>query len=166
MKYVTPLLIAYLVPFLALAADKPLSLEKFSLIPKWVECPVTERDPDSDKGYVCYDFNAAQSLLTIEAEAIGWHNINLQLNLKVKNLDEQIVHYRGMSVSLEGDVKRLTEGYSGAMKIITETADRARRAEKRDALGGALPWLVAAAALLLVGGFLAGWFGNQEAAKP
>jgi len=166
MKHLCLFLIAYLVPVMALGADMPLPLSKFSLIPKWVDCPGQPKDADAATGYVCYDFNAAKGLLDVEARAIGWHNLNLQLSLQVRNLSTQIDHYRDMSISLEGDVKRLADGYGGAMKIITKTADRARAAEKRDVLGGALPWLVAAAALLLVGGFLAGWFGHQEAATP
>ena len=162
-KYTAILLIGYLIPCVAWA-EVPDSLphDKYSLIPKWVECPGMLLEKDGAKGYVCYGFSAIKTILSVEQDAIKWHNLNLHLGVQVEDLTTANQKLHGTVTSLEGDVKRLSEGYAGVMKTLGETEARAVRAERRDVFSGrVLPWLVAGAAVLLAAGFVGGWYGHS-----
>ena len=144
----------------------PLPNTKYSLVPKWVECPDAPLDKDSADGFVCYDFEGIQKILSVEQDAIKWHNMNLHLDAQVKDLTTANTKLKTVVTSLEGDVDRLSEGYSGAMDSLGKAERRAQDAEARDVFGGALPYVITGLVVAFLGGFLAGWFGHPEEAKP
>jgi len=150
-------LIGVLIASTALAQDlKLLPHAKFTLLPKWSSCMGEASE------FRCYDLSGGKALLSFEQDAITWHNQNIMLRLQLNDMKEIKQFLIQQVASLEKDKDTVWDAYSKQFKLVQETGERARKAEKRDILGGALGWFIGGLALALAAGLGLGiWAGTE-----
>jgi hypothetical protein len=101
----------------------------------------------------------------LEADAILWQNDLVDMTKERDLLKETNTKREQLVTSLEQDLQHVTKGYVSQGNLLDKTYDRAQRAEKRDILGGGLPWFITGLVVALGVGFGLG-FWAAEAGKP
>lgn len=139
-----------------------LPAEGMKILPEWTRmkgCVITQEDtPDL---FACYDFESAKKLKTLDLDlhlkyqqfSLG-EAVKLELRASVGSLKAALAKERASASLLK---KRLDSKQTNLRGM----ADMYIAADKRDILGGALPWAIAGAVLFFVGGLVTGFFAAK-----
>lgn len=136
--------------------------EGMKIIPKWTRmanCVSTTED--APNFHACYGFSEAQSIKKLDADIQLKYQklelveaVNLELRTALTRLEMTLEKEQENARILQ---KRLEEKHNNLEK----TTDMYITANRRDILGGALPWAVAILAVVAAGAFAGGYFAAK-----
>lgn len=119
--------------------------------------PIWERKQCGTEEFACYTKDQAKAILQVDLDMqlctkeldLTRKNVG-DLKAAVTNLEQANTKLVEVNAILD---QRLTEKH----KVLEETSLAYQRAERRDILGGGLPWLLSISVVCLLGGFVGGY---------